>query len=186
MLTDPFIQQAESEFQKTLEHLKTEFSHLQVGRASPALVEGVTVEAYGSRQPLKSLANVSVPDAKTIQIQPWDKGLLQAIEKGIQVSGLNLNPSNDGIVIRISIPPLTEERRRDLTKVVQRLAEEARIGIRHSRQAAMDKFKSMEKGKEITEDEAKGSEKKLQDRVDFYNREIETSGKTKEQDILKI
>lgn len=186
MLTDSLLQQADAEFKKALEHLKTEFSHLQIGRASPALVEAVIVEAYGSRQPLKALANVSIPDAKTVQIQPWDKGLLKAIEQGIQMAQLNLTPSNDGIVIRINIPPLTEERRKDLTKVVYRMAEEARISIRHTRQLLMDKIKTMEKNKEITEDEAKNSEKRLQEKVDTINRDIDTSAKNKESDILKI
>ncbi len=186
MLTDPILQQADGEFKKSLEHLKSEFSHLQIGRASAALVEGVMVEAYGAKQAIRAFANISVPDAKTVQIQPWDKSLLQAIEKGIQAAGLNLNPSNDGLVIRINIPPLTEERRKDLTKVVQRLAEEARITIRHSRQGAMDKFKTMEKNKEITEDEARGAEKRLQEKVDLVNQEIESLAKNKERDILTV
>src|SRR5579883_641461 len=157
------IAQGESEMKKVIEHLKTEFSHLQVGRASASLVENIMVEAYGSHQPLKGLAHISVPDAKTIQIQPWDKSTLQPIEKAIQIANLGLTPSNDGIVIRINIPPLTEERRRELTKVVNKLAEDARIGIRHARQTVMDKIRAQEKAKEISEDMAKGLEKKLQE-----------------------
>ncbi len=180
------IAQGEADMKKVMEHLKTEFSHLQIGRASASLVEGVMVEAYGSSQPLKALAHISVPDAKTIQIQPWDKGTLQDIEKGIQQANLGLNPSNDGIVIRINIPPLTEERRRDLTKVVNKLAEDARISIRHARQAVMDKIKAQEKSKEISEDIGKGLEKKLQDRVDTINQEVEMMAKSKEADIMKV
>lgn len=180
------IVQVEAEMKKVVEHLKTEYSHLQIGRASAALVEGVMVEAYGSHQSLKGLAHISVPDAKTIQIQPWDKGTLQAIEKGILMANLGLNPTNDGIVVRINIPPLTEERRRDLTKVVHKLAEDARISVRHARQAVMDKIKGQEKAKEISEDMAKGLEKKLQEKVDFVNKEIETLAKNKEADVMKV
>jgi ribosome recycling factor len=186
MITDNLLQQAEGEFKRIIDHLKLEYSRLQIGRASSTLVEGLMVEAYGTRQPLKAVANVSIPDPKTIQIQPWDKSQLGAIEKAIQVSGLNLNPTNDGIVVRINIPPLTEERRKDLTKVVQRLAEEGRISVRHTRQNTMDKFKTMEKNKEITEDEAKTSENRLQARVDTINKDIEALAKNKEHDILTI
>ncbi len=181
-----FIALGEAEMKKIIDHLKTEYSHLQIGRASASLVEGVMVEAYGSMQALKGLAHISVPDAKTIQIQPWDKSVLQAIEKGIMMANLGLNPSNDGIVVRINIPPLTEERRRDLTKVVHKLAEDARISVRHARQGVMDKIKGQEKAKEISEDIAKGLEKKLQEKVDAMNREIETLAKGKEADVMKV
>lgn len=181
-----FISLGEADMKKIIEHLKTEFSHLQIGRASASLVEGVIVEAYGQNQPLKALAHIAVPDAKTLQIQPWDKGTLQAIEKGIQMANLGLTPSNDGMLIRILIPALTEERRRDLTKVVSKLAEDAKISVRHARQAVMDKIKGQEKSKELSEDQAKGLEKKLQVGVDAINKEIETLAKNKEADIMKV
>jgi ribosome recycling factor len=180
------IAQGEAEMKKVIEHLKTEYSHLQIGRASASLVENVMVEAYGSNQPLKAVAHVSVPDAKTIQIQPWDKGTLQAIERGILMANLGLTPNNDGIVVRINIPQLTEERRRDLTKIVSKLAEDARISVRHARQTVMDSIKGQEKTKEISEDIAKGLEKKLQERVDAMNQEIEVLSKTKESDVMKV
>lgn len=186
MLTDSAFQQAEAEFKKVVEHLKNEYSHLQIGRAHPAIVEGVMVEAYGTKQPMKAVGSVSIPDARTIQIQPWDKSLLKAIEQGILMAGINLTPTNDGVVIRINIPPLTEERRRDLAKVVHRLAEDARISVRHVRQQAMDKIKLMEKNKDITEDEARGSEKRLQEKVDAFNREIETFARNKENDVMTV
>jgi len=180
------IAQGEADMKKVVDHLKTEFSHLQIGRASASLVEGIMVEAYGATQSLKGLAHISVPDAKTIQIQPWDKGTLQPIEKAIMMANIGLTPNNDGIVIRINIPPLTEERRRDLTKVVNKLAEEAKISIRHARQGVMDKIKAQEKSKEVSEDVAKGMEKKLQDKVDAMNMDIETLSKNKEADVLKV
>ncbi len=176
----------DDDLKKTVEHLRSEYSRLQVGRASVSLVDSLMVEAYGSKQAIKALANISIPDAKTLQIQPWDKSQLQAIEKAIMASGLNLTPNNDGLVIRINIPPLTEERRKDLTKVVNRLAEDARIGIRHSRQIVMEKIKAEEKAKSISEDEAKMSEKRLQEKIDAANQEIEMLAKNKENDVLKV
>jgi ribosome recycling factor len=183
---EDLISQAQGEFVKIVDHLKSEYSRLQIGRASASLVEGVHVEAYGSRQPIKSLANISVPDAKTIQIQPWDKSLLSAVEKAIQTSDLNLTPVNDGIVIRLNLPPLTEERRKDLVKVVSRMAEEARISVRNVRQKVHDKGKEREKSKEATEDQMKLFQKKLQEKVDAINLEIEKMSKGKENDVMTV
>lgn len=186
MLTQAHIDGANAEFQKTLQFLKTEYAKLQIGRASPAIVEDLKVEAYGTQQLLKALASVSCPDAKTLQIQPWDKGVASAIEKAIQTSSLGLNPVNDGKFIRISMPPLTEERRRELSKVVHKMAEEARISVRQHRQKAHDAFRALEKAKTISEDEARLSEKHLQEKVDHANKEIEELAKKKEQDIMTI
>lgn len=171
---------------KAVSHLKDEFSRLQVGRASASLVEEVRVDAYGSLQPLKSVASVSVPDAKTIQIQPWDRGLLTAIDKGIQMANLGLTPNNDGVVIRINIPPLTEERRKELVKVVGRYSEEAKIGVRNVRQDVNNTLNAMKKASEITEDELHGAMKELQVHVDHANKEIDEMAKKKEQDIMTV
>lgn len=186
MFPQHLIDSADAQMKKALEHLKEEFSRLQVGRATPALVEDVKVDAYGSLQPLKSVASVSIPDAKTIQIQPWDRGLLGAIDKGIQIANIGLVPNNDGVYIRINIPPLTEERRKDLVKVVGRYSEEAKIGVRNARQDTNNALNSMKKNSEITEDELHGGTKKLQDIVDTYNKEIEEMSKKKEQDIMTV
>ena len=186
MLSPNLFDEAEISFKKTLDHMKTEFARLQIGRASPMLVEHIVVEAYGITQPLKSVASITTPDPKTIQIQPWDKGLLSAVEKAIQISGLNLPPVNDGVVIRINIPPLTEERRRELAKVVGKIAEEAKIAIRSVRQQMNTKFKDMEKAGQISEDELKIAEKKLQEKVDGYNKQIDDLAKQKEEDIMKF
>ncbi len=183
---DGILQEAESEFKKVLDHLRSEYSHLQVGRASAALVEGLQIEVYGVRQPLKAVASVSVPDAKTVQIQPWDKSQLAAIEKAIQLSDLHLMPLNDGLSIRLNIPPLTEERRKDLVKVVNRLAEEARISVRHGRQKAHDAIRDMHKNDQLTEDQMHVGEKKLQEKVDKANVEIETMAKNKDKDVMTI
>ncbi len=186
MFPQHLINDADALMKKALEHLKDEFAKLQVGRATPALVEDVKVDAYGSLQALKAVASVSVPDAKTIQIQPWDRGLLGAIEKGIQIANIGLTPNNDGVYIRINIPPLTEERRRDLVKVVGRYAEEAKITIRNLRQETNNTLNTMKKNSEITEDELHGGTKELQLHVDKHNLEIESMSKKKEQDIMTI
>jgi ribosome recycling factor len=183
---DELLQQVQTEFTKILEFLRSEYSRLQIGRASAALVEGLMVEVYGSKQPLKGVAGISIPDAKTVQIQPWDKSTLPAIEKAIQTSGLNLTPMNDGITIRLNLPPLTEERRRDMTKVVHKMAEDARISARTSRQRVHDKAKEMEKDKTLTEDQVSLFQKKLQEKVDATNMEIEKMAMTKENDVMKV
>lgn len=186
MSIDAQISSANQDFEKTLNHLRDEYSRLQVGRANASLIEHVTVDAYGSLQPLRNLANISVPDSKTLQIQAWDKSVLGAIEKGIQSANLNLNPINKGDMILISIPSLTEERRKELVKVVHKLAEEARISIRSIRQTAHSKFKSMAQEKQITEDEAKSAEKRLQDKVDQANDKIAELAKHKEEAIMTV
>lgn len=185
-MLDALLQKTDGEFNAVIDHLKGEFAHLQIGRASAALVEHLLVEAYGSNQPLKGIASISVPDAKTVQIQPWDRSLLSAVEKAIRNSDLNLAPTNDGVVIRLNLPPLTEERRRDLAKVVGKLAEEARISIRRARQNMHDEMKSQQKASAITEDQLHIYEKKLQESVDKMNLEIETMAKNKEKDIMTI
>ena len=185
-MSNQVISETKEGFKKSLDHLQEEYSKLQIGRASGALVEDVLVEAYGSKQPLKSLANVSIPDPKTIQIQPWDKTVLNDVEKAIREADLNLNPINDGSIVRINIPPLTEERRTELAKLVHKMAEETKISIRHARQKAHDQFKQSEKDKEITEDEARNYQKRLQDIVDDFNKEVDTLAKNKESDVMTV
>lgn len=186
MPTTPFLNTAKDEFAKSIDHLKAEYAKLQIGRASSALIEDVKVEAYGTQQPLKGCASISVPDPKTIQIQPWDKGILNQIEAAIQNAGLNLNPVNDGNFVRINIPPLTEERRAELSKHVHKLAEDARISVRTARQTAHETFKKLEQDKEISEDDMHHANKQLQDEVDKANKEIEELAKAKESDIMTV
>ncbi|MBI5754228.1 ribosome recycling factor [Candidatus Peregrinibacteria bacterium] len=186
MTSDQALNVASQEFEKAVNHLKDEFNRLQLGRANPAMVENVHVEIYGSIQPIKAVASISVPEPRTLVIAPWDRSVLAAIEKGIVGSGLGLNPVNDGIVVRINIPPLTEERRRDLTKVVKKLSEEARISVRTARHDAHDLLKGMEAKSEITEDDLRTSVKKLQDNVDAMNKRIDELAKQKEQDVMTV
>ncbi len=186
MSAQSYVQQAKQDFIKTIEHLKTDLVALQIGRASASLIENLKVEAYGTVQALKAVAGISIPDAKTIQIQPWDRSIISNIEKAIQLADLNLNPINDGALLRIIIPPLTTERRQELGKVVRKLAEEAKISIRNTRQHVYQKVKDQEKEKAITEDELHMAEKEIQNKVDDSNKEIDEIAKKKEEDIYKI
>jgi ribosome recycling factor len=182
----PLVQKTQTDLQKVLEHLADEYSKLQIGRASASMVEHLLVEAYGAMQPVKAVASVMVPDGRTVQIQPWDRSMLAAIEKAIRESDLNLNPSNNGIAVILNIPPLTEERRRDLVKVVGRIAEEAKISIRNKRHDLMSDLKKMEHDKQITEDDQNKAEKDLQEVVDKLNGQIDAAAKDKETAIMTV
>lgn len=186
MSIDEAIRQASEDFSKAIAHLKDEFARLQIGRASAALVENIGVEAYGSHQPMKAVANISIPDPRSVMIQPWDKSMIVAIEKGIMAAGIGLNPSNDGSVVRINIPPLTEERRADLAKHTRKLGEEAKIAVRTARQDAHNAFKKLKADNAITEDDLHGADKKLQTHVDKANGEIEDAVSAKEKDIMTV
>lgn len=186
MSLDKVIKDLEDGLNKSFIHLKDEFSALQIGRASSAMVERIQVDSYGSMQPIKNLANISIPDAKTIQIQPWDRSQLAAIERAIVISELGLAPNNDGLCIRLNVPPLTAERRKDLTKIVSKMSEETKIAIRNLRQAAMETLKKMHKDNALSEDELKVQEKKVQEKIDHFNKEVEHAAKAKEQDILTV
>jgi len=181
-----YIDQAKQEFEKAFTHLHNEYSKLQVGRANPSMVEGMLVDVYGSSQPMKSIATITVPDPKTLQIQPWDKSNVAPIEKAIREYDLGLNPVNNGHAIMLNIPPLTEERRRDLAKIVKKLAEEAKISVRNARQTGHTRFKELEASGKITEDDKYGAEKRLQEIVDEYNKKIDDAEKAKEESVMTI
>jgi len=180
------MMRADADFQKAVSHLREEFARLQVGRAGAGLVESVMVDMYGVMQPLKAVANISIPDSRTIQIQPWDKSALAPIERAIINANTGLNPNNDGILIRINVPPLTEERRVEITKQVRKLAEDARISVRTARQDAHNSFKKLKADNVITEDDLHSSDKKLQLKVDEVNQTIDDITKAKEQDVMKV
>lgn len=180
------LKTAEEAFAKCFDHLKSEYGKLRIGRASSALVEDLHVEVYGASQSLKAVASVSIPDAMTIAIKPWDKSVIGAIDKAIRESDIGLSPNNNGESILLNIPPLTEERRKELVKVVHKMAEEAKITVRTKRQDAMGKFKNLEKDKVITEDEQTGAEKKLQEKVDAVNSQIESAARAKEAEVMKL
>lgn len=174
------------EFKKAEEHLHNEYNKLQTGRAHPSLIEWVYIDAYGQPQPLKNVASVSIMDAQTISIQPWDKWLLRVIDKWITDANLWFNPQNNGETIMIKVPTLTEERRKDLVKIAKNTLEDAKVTIRNIRQDYLKKIKDAEKNKEISEDIAKSEEASLQKEVDKANITVEEIFKKKEQDIMKV
>lgn len=177
----PALELFESSVKKTLDHLHNEFAKLQTGRANAALVETIAVEAYGQRMEIKSVASISVQDARSMVIQPWDKSVLSAVEKAIQLANIGVNPVNDGIAVRLNFPPMTEERRTQITKLVHQLSEAAKISIRQERQKSNDMIKEV-----ADENEKERLTKELQKHVDDANKKIEDSAKKKEQEVMTI
>jgi len=174
------------DLEKVIEHLKNEFAKLQVGRANPSLIEGIYIDAYGSPTPLKNIASVGVMDSQTLSIQPWDRTLLRQIDKGISDAGLGLNPQNNGEVIMIKLPLLTEERRTELVKIGKKIAEEAKISIRNIRQDYLKEIKAALTKKEISEDISRQNEEDMQKIIDQFTQIADELFDKKEQDILKI
>lgn len=172
--------------EKTLQSLDKEFRRLRTGRASTALLEGVKVDYYGTLTPIEQLASISVPDSRTISIQPWDRGAFKEVEKAIQRSDLGLNPINDGKVIRVIIPPLTEERRKELAKVAKKFTEEAKVGIRNVRRDANDSLKKQEKNKKITEDDLRKTQDEVQKLTDAFIARADADLAAKEKEIMEI
>ena len=177
---------AKAKMDKAFTYLHDEYAKLQTGRANAALVDGIMVESYGTQMPLRGVASVSIPESNQIVIQPWNRDQLVDIEKAIKSANIGLNPQNDGIVIRLILPPLTEERRRDIVKTVHKLAEEARISIRNARHEALSSLKSLEREKQISEDEMVGKESDLQKVVDDFNKRVEDAAKKKETDVMTV
>ena len=175
-----------SKLEKIIEHLKIEIASLRTGRASPALVEDLEVDYYGTKTPLKAVAAISSPDPKQILIQPWDKNAVQPIERAIQSSSLGLNPITDKDFIRLAIPPLTEERRRELAKILGKHLEEARIQVRREREEMLKGIDAKEKAKQISEDEKFRQSKEAQKVVDEINKKIEDMGKAKEKEVMTV
>jgi ribosome recycling factor len=176
----------EGQMQKTLEKVRGEFSTLRTGRASAALLENVRADYYGTLTPINQLANVAAPEARTLEIRPWDKGAMQAIEKAIQKSDLGLNPSNDGTVIRLQIPALTEDRRKDLIRVVRKMSEEYRVALRNERRDGVEKLKKAEKVKEVSEDDREKAEHDIQKMTDLYVKKVDDMLASKERDIMEV
>ena len=186
MEIDALKQDTKERMEKTLTALERDFAKLRTGRASTELVEGVKVDYYGTITPLSQMATISVPDSKTLTIQPWDRGGFSAIEKAIQKSDLGLSPVNDGKVLRIVIPPLTEERRKDLVKVAKKYTEEAKVALRNIRREANDLLKKAEKDKELTEDEHRKTHDEVQKITDASVAKADEKLAAKEKDIMQI
>ncbi|HEV8308855.1 MAG TPA: ribosome recycling factor [Methylomirabilota bacterium] len=177
---------AEGRMQGALDTLTREFAGVRTGRATIALLEGIRVDYYNAPTPVNQVASISVPDSRTLLIQPWDASVLSKIEKAIQKSDLGLTPANDGKLIRLSIPPLNEERRKQLAKAVGKLAEEARVAVRNIRREAKDKLRGLAKDKKISEDDEKRSETELQKLTDRFIQRVDELLKKKEQEILEF
>ena len=184
--TKLIIKQLKEDLEKNDDHFKSEISTLSVGRATPFLVEDITVDYYGTPTPLKQVSTISIPDPRTIVIQPWDKGQLKEIEKAINTAQLGLNPMNDGDVIRITVPQPTEESRKEMVKRLHNILEKARISARSVREEAMKEIKKMEKDNLIGEDERFTKQDEIQKIVDEYNKKLEEETEVKEKEIMTV
>jgi len=176
----------EDKMNKTVEVLRKEYASLRAGRATPALLEKIQVDYYGTPTPINQLANVSVPEARLLIIQPWDKSTVPSIEKAILKSDLGITPTGDGNVIRISVPQLTEERRKELVKVVKKKAEEAKVAVRNLRRDANDRIKAAEKKNVISEDDAKRGQDEIQKLTDKHILSIDKTAEVKEKEIMEV
>ncbi len=172
--------------EKCLDSLNRDYKAVRAGRANPAILDRITVDYYGAPTPLNQMAAISVPEPRMLMIQPWDASTLKEIEKAINTAEIGINPSNDGKVIRLAFPALTEERRKELVKDISKRAEEGKVAVRNVRRDAMDDIKKLKKDNQITEDDQKDGEKKLQDITDSYIKQIEEMEKVKEQEVLSI
>ncbi|MBW2149610.1 MAG: ribosome recycling factor [Deltaproteobacteria bacterium] len=185
-MTPEVMDTCRSEMKEAIEFLKREMGKVRTGRASPHLLDGIKVNYYGTPTPLNQLATISIPESRLIAIQPWDINSIGEIEKAIQKSGLGLNPSNDGKIIRITIPALTEERRKELAKVVRKLAEEGKIQVRNARRDANEMLKSLKKDKEISEDEMFRAQDEVQKITDEFIKKVDELLQAKEKEIIQF
>ena len=175
----------ESSMEKSIAAFQKELNRLRTGRASPALLEGIRVDYYGTPTPIDQTASINIPESRLIVIQPWDKSTIESIEKAIQKANLGLSPTNDGKVIRINIPPLTEERRKDMVKQVKKLAEDHKVGVRDSRRAALGMLKDLVK-EGLPQDDGKRAEKSVQDLTDEFVQKIDDMAAAKEKEVLEV
>ena len=179
-------QEFESRMKKTCDALESQFATIRAGRANSAVLDQITVDYYGSPTPINQVASIATPDARSLLIQPWDASVLKGIEKAIMTSDLGIHPQNDGRMIRLVFPPLTEERRLDLVKQTRKYGEEAKVAIRNIRRDAIEKFKKQQKASEITEDDYKNTEKDIQKLTDDFIKEIENIMSKKEKELKEI
>ncbi len=180
------LKEAEYKMKKAIEIIKDELSHIRTGRASTVLVENIKVEYYNVATPLKEIANISIPESDLIVIQPWDKNCVNDVEKAIWKADLGLTPNNDGAVIRLSIPPMTEDRRKEMVKIVKKEIESSKVAIRNIRRDINDKIKKLEKNSDISEDQSKEVLKEVQELTNRYTKEMDEICKVKEAEIMKV
>ena len=185
-MLNTILKEVEEKMSKSVENTKERFSHTRAGRASVSMLDGVTVEAYGAPTPLNQVGTISAPEARLLVIDPWDKSLIKTIEKTILQANLGFNPSNDGNIIRLVVPELTEERRKEYVKMVKKEAEEGKVAIRNIRKDVNNKLRKLEKDSEITEDELKSSEEKVQKTTDKFIAAIDTALAAKEKELLTV
>ncbi|MCR5523248.1 MAG: ribosome recycling factor [Clostridia bacterium] len=183
---ETLFKNTEERMQKTVNVLTAEYSQLRAGRANAAVLDKIRVDYYGTPTPINQMAAISISEARILTIQPWDKSTIQSIEKAIQASDIGINPQNDGVSIRLIFPQLTEERRKELSKDIRKMAEDSRVAIRSIRRDAIEKAKKMEKNSEITEDDLDDCEKEIQDYTDKYIKEIDKISADKEKEIMSI
>jgi ribosome recycling factor len=186
MPTSQLIKETRSEMEKSLESMVHEFATVRTGKANPALLDSIRVDAYGAKSPLTHVANVSAPQPNMIVVQPWDKSLVGPIDKAIRLSDLGLNPTNDGQNINIVIPPLNEERRKDLTRAVRKMAEEGRVSIRNHRRDAIELLRMQEKDSEISEDDSRRGQKEVQEITDEFIKKVDEALEKKEAEIMEV
>ncbi|MBQ8502910.1 MAG: ribosome recycling factor [Clostridia bacterium] len=177
---------AKTKMGKTINALQSEYGAIRAGRANPQILDKVTVDYYGTMTPINQLASVSATEARVLTIQPWDKSVLKAIEKAIQTSDVGINPQNDGSVIRLTFPPLTEDRRKELVKDIQKIGENSKVAVRSIRRDCLEKLKAMKKASEITEDDLKNGEKEIQKITDNFIKDIDTISEAKQKEIMEI
>ncbi len=185
-MLDEQFKKTEEHMKKTLELLVHELAGIRTGKASPAILDTIRVNYYGQQVPVKQVANIAVPDARMITIQPWDRSLVSEIEKAIQASDLGLNPQNDGGTIRLPIPTLTEERRKDLVKVVKRIGEDSKVAVRNVRRDTNERIKKLEKEHDISEDEMRAKTEAIQKLTDAYVKKVDEAVAAKEKEILEL
>ncbi|MEJ2216501.1 MAG: ribosome recycling factor [Gemmatimonadota bacterium] len=182
----PTIAAARKLMDDAVEAMRREFASVRTGKASPALLDTIKVDAYGSKMPLNQVATVSTPEPRLLVVQPWDKGLLQAVEKAIQASDLGLNPANDGNLIRIPIPQLNEERRKELVRMLHKVAEEGRVSVRHARQEANKAIKQEQSDHDISEDEGRRQMDEVQELTDDYIKRLDAMLAAKEEEVMEV
>lgn len=185
-MVQDILVQTEEKMKKAIKAIKSEFAGVRTGRATASLFDRVIVDYYGTKTPLKQMASISTPEPQTAIIQPWDKTAISAIEKSIMQSDLGVNPSNDGTIIRVPFPPLSEERRKEFVKVIKKMAEEGKVAIRNARHEARDGITELEKEKMISEDDRKRGDKKVDELTEKYVKEIEALFQHKEKELMEV
>ncbi|MBI4677984.1 MAG: ribosome recycling factor [Elusimicrobia bacterium] len=184
--TDPVVAQLEAKMKERIVKLNQEFGAMRTGRASPQIIEGVKVEAYGQLVPLKQVAAIAVPEARTLEVRPWDPSVIGDVEKALQKADLGAMPKNDGKVVRVNLPPMTEDRRKELVKVMRRIGEEYRVSLRADRHEAIEKARKAQMAKEITQDELRSAEARIQKVTDQFMAAVDREMQLKEKELVTV